>query len=145
MEVGLSYHYGVGGTSFSGATVGSEGRQVAELDARGASAGGNTFDGFYQDVRTEAGKSYTLSFDVARRAGTSKETNRIEVYWRGALLAAIEPTSDTLSRRSYTVQGSGGADRLMFQEGLKIFTENDGVGGIIDNVSLIVVPPTNVK
>ena len=140
MEVGLSYFYGVGGTSYSGATVTSDGRQVAELDARGVSDGGNTIDGFYQDVQTQSEKSYTLSFDVARRAGTTKETNRIEVYWRGALLATIEPTADVLAKRSYRVEGSGGLDRLMFKEGLKSSFENDGKGGIIDNVSLIALP-----
>ncbi len=104
----------------------SDGRQFAEIDA------GSSTDSFYQDVLTDAGQSYTLSLDVAARSGVA--SNTVEVYWNGVLVDAIDPSSTAFESHSFTVEGTGGMDRLEFREPAG---ENNNVGGLIDNVSLV--------
>ncbi|MCA9061772.1 MAG: DUF4347 domain-containing protein, partial [Planctomycetaceae bacterium] len=108
----------------------SDGRQFLELDG----VDGNSTTGVYQNVTTVAGRSYTLSLDLAARGGTALSTNTVMVYWRGSLIATIDPASTAWETHSYTVTGSGGSDRLEFKHPS---ADDDGVGGLIDNVSLV--------
>ena len=107
----------------------SDGDQFLELDA-----GPGNADNIYQDVQTESGKSYTLSFDVAQRPGLSASSNRIEVYWNGTLLDTIDPASTDWEKQTYSVVGTGGQDRLEFREPS---SANDGAGSMLDSVSLV--------
>lgn len=119
----------VGGASAYGVT-GANGSNVVELDANRTGTSGT---GLYQDILTEAGRSYQLSVDLASKAGSSSSTNTVEVWWNGTRIASIDPTSTTLKTYSFKVTGTGGADRLSFREQA---CDDDGVGGIIDNVRL---------
>lgn len=121
IEVNTASSFGV-----SGAT----GSNVVELDANRTWTSGT---GLYQDVVTQAGQTYTLSVDLAARAGTSSWTNTVEVWWNGSRIAQIDPTSTTLKTYTFSVTGTGGADRLSFREQSG---DDDSVGGIIDNVRL---------
>ena len=125
IEVQAAYNFGVNGAT---------GSFVAELDANRTWTYGT---GLYQDVQTAAGQSYTLSVDLAARAGYASWTNTVEVWWNGTRLAQIDPTSTTLSTYSFNVTGTGGTDRLSFREQ---HGDDDSVGGIIDNVRLMATP-----
>ena len=120
VEVNTATSYGV---------TGATGAKVAELDANSC---GTT--GFYQVIQTTAKQTYELSVDIAARAGTALATSTVEVYWAGSKIATIDPTSTAMKTYSFTVTGTGGADKLEFrgQAG-----DDDGKGGIIDNVKLV--------
>jgi len=121
MEINTGSAYGVTGVT---------GSKVLELDANTT----YTKTGIYQDIKTVAGQTYELSVDVAMRSGTSSSTNSVEVWWRGSRIATIDPTSTALKTYTFTVTGSGGNDRLSFQEQSG---DDNGLGGIIDNVRLV--------
>jgi hypothetical protein len=107
------------------------GNQAIDIDAGGA------IDQLYQDVKTEAGKTYDLKFDVTRIVAGSSQ---VEVLWNGQLVSAINPTA--AGSFKFTVTGTGGNDRLSFRE---IAAENNSDGAFVDNVSLkaavVVTPP----
>lgn len=127
LEINTPASYGV-----SGAT----GNQVVELDAN---IGGSP-TGFYQDITTQANQTYVLSADIGLRAGTPLATNSVEVWWRNQLIATVEPSATALTNYKLNVVGSGGADRLEFREQAG---DDNGLGGIIDNVKLIKATATN--
>lgn len=129
IETGSASAYGVSGAS---------GARVVELDANVTWSSGT---GLYQDVQTTAGQTYQLSMDVAARAGTYASTNNVEVWWNGARIATIDPTSTTMKTYSFSVTGTGGSDRLSFREQ---YCDDDGLGGIIDNVKLVGTATTTV-
>lgn len=120
IEIGNPSTFGVNGATNA---------QVVELDSN--VRGVNT--GFYQMVATAAQQNYLLSVDVAARSGTSLASNTVEVWWRGARIATIDPASTTFTNHTFEVQGSGGSDRLEFREQAG---DDDGLGGMIDNVRL---------
>ncbi|MTI15776.1 DUF642 domain-containing protein [Rhodobacteraceae bacterium RKSG542] len=103
----------------------SEGRQWLELDAE------REVDSVYQDVQTERGTDYQLSFDVSTRF---LESSGFEVSWNGELVETVEPSGRDWTTVTLTVQGTGGMDRLAFTE---LEHQNDALGAFIDNVQLI--------
>ncbi|HPP45875.1 MAG TPA: SdrD B-like domain-containing protein, partial [Accumulibacter sp.] len=123
------YFY-VNTASCFGAT-GASGSIALELDASSCYTGG-----IYQDVQTTAGQTYRLSVDLAMRSGTSSSTNSVEVWWGSTKIATVDPTSTALTTYTFDVVGTGGATRLKFMEQTG---DNDGYGGIIDNVKLCAV------
>ena len=86
-----------------------------------------------------AGQTYQLSLDVAQRAGYAAGTNTVEVFWEGAKIATIDPASTTLTNYTFTVTAADASSRLEFREQAG---DDDSVGGIIDNVSLVTVSGT---
>ena len=126
-KVGTATETWQSGKVYSG-TKASDGNQHIELDA-----GSGSRDGIYQDVQTEEGVVYDLALDVARRIGTSSETNTVEVVWNGEVVATIDPTSTDFTTFSFEVTGTGGADRLTLREEEG---DDNSLGGLIDNVVL---------
>lgn len=117
----------------------TNGANFGELDFLGAD------DGFYQTVRTVAGQSYNLSFDSRSRPGFTAATCTIEVWWNDRLVASVPPGGDWATY-SFTVNGTGGQDRLTFREARG--QGGDGLGALYDNVSLVATtaappPPTS--
>jgi hypothetical protein len=106
----------------------TNGSNFGELDYLGAR------DGFYQDVRTEKGKTYDLAFDARSRPGFTSSTTTMEVLWNGEVVASVPPGSDWQSY-NFKVVGTGGADRLTFREAAN--QGGDGIGALYDNVSLV--------
>ncbi|WP_246520574.1 putative Ig domain-containing protein [Microvirga arabica] len=106
----------------------TDGVNFVELDY------GKAYDGFYQDVQTQAGQAYTLSFDARSRPGYSSATTSIEVLWNGTLVATVPPGS-SWATSSFTVTGTGGLDRLTFRELQAQST--DGHGAMLDNIKLV--------
>ncbi|VAW50728.1 T1SS secreted agglutinin (RTX) [hydrothermal vent metagenome] len=93
----------------------------------------------YQDIQTQDGASYELSFDFSARPGIDANTSRIEVLWDGAVIDTISADGSGLSDTSwssfnYTVTGDGDVSRLEFREdGVDL---SYGRGGLLDNISL---------
>ncbi|NEQ50914.1 MAG: DUF4347 domain-containing protein [Leptolyngbya sp. SIO3F4] len=114
----------------------SEGTNHLELDYNG---GGNV-DAIYQDIQTQAGQTYTLTFDMRSR-GTNFNSNdeAVVVEWNGTKLktdgfrasGAQQWTTITAE-----VVGTGGSDRLTFRESTSAGASN-GSGPLLDNVSLL--------
>jgi hypothetical protein len=73
---------------------------------------------------------------VAQRAGYAAATNTVEVFWEGVKIATIDPTSTALTKYTFTVTAADASSRLEFREQSG---DDDSVGGIIDNVSLVTV------
>ncbi len=99
-------------------------------------------DAIYQDVKTEAGQKYALSFDTALRSGVSASTSTVEVLWNNTVIAKFDPSSTAWTTREFEVTGTGGNDRLTFREEAG---DDNNVGALLDNVNLIakaaVTPP----
>ncbi|MCK6373166.1 MAG: carboxypeptidase regulatory-like domain-containing protein, partial [Zoogloea sp.] len=123
IEINTAGAYGVSGVT---------GAKVVELDANTTC----TVTGLYQDVATVAGQSYQLTVDVAQRAGYAAATNTVEVFWEGVKIATIDPTSTALTKYTFTVTAADASSRLEFREQSG---DDDSVGGIIDNVSLVTI------
>ncbi|MEM9899099.1 MAG: hypothetical protein AAF742_06945, partial [Pseudomonadota bacterium] len=120
---------GIPGTDDGFPDVAAEGSYVAELDNR------SLVDFLYQDILTEAGKTYELSFaSKLRDNATDPATNTFDVFWNGELLQTIVPTdTENWTYTTFTVTGTGGEDRLEFRE---TAVGNDEFGGRIDDVQL---------
>ena len=118
--MGAAANYGV---------TGATGNNVAELDANVCGV-----TGFFQNVATTVGQAYQLSVDIAARAHTALATNTVEVYWAGVKIATIDPASTVMKTYTFDVVGKSASDRLEFREQAG---DDDGVGGMIDNVRLV--------
>ena len=110
------------GSGFNG-EVATDGNNFIEIDA------GTGVDSAYQDVVTQSGKTYTITFSAHQR-GTANES--MEVWWNGSLIATITPPADP-ANYSYTVAGTGTIARLEFRE---LASENETLGIMLDNVSM---------
>ncbi|MCO4756852.1 MAG: hypothetical protein KC477_02475, partial [Oceanospirillaceae bacterium] len=106
----------------------SEGDQWLELDYNG-----NAVEGVYQNIQTNAEQEYTLSLDVALRSGTQQSTNTIDIFWNGELVSRVEPGSSDWQNVTFTVEGTGGLDKLTLAHDA---ADADSFGGLIDNVAL---------
>lgn len=115
----------VWGTGFLGNTA-SDGTAFLELD----NGGGR--DAYSSNLTTDAGREYTLAFDLAQRNGTSSSSNQVEFFVNGVSLGVFTPPSTTFSTFTVTFIGTG-SDVITFREPA---SANDGVGGLIDNLRI---------
>ena len=80
--------------------------QVIELEAAAGDA-----SNLYTTMAVKAGEVYALSFDYALRTGQSPATSTFSVFWNGAKVAEIAPTSNALTNYSVnllsTITGPG--------------------------------------
>ncbi len=87
---------------------------------------------FYQNVTTQAGQWYTLTFDYSPRNGQA-DSNALEVWWNDQLIDTIVEDDYTRWRtRRYRVQADGTSAKLAFAGA----GTDDGAGMWIDDVSL---------
>ena len=118
----------------TGMTRASDGNYLLELDYSYAQ------DAISQSVATLNGATYNLQFDAKSRGGGNES---IEVYWRGERISTVvvNKTSEWTTF-SFTVTGSGGNDELMLREPA---SENNGLGGLLDNfrLSVLSAPPAS--
>ncbi|MEP1142258.1 MAG: LamG-like jellyroll fold domain-containing protein [Henriciella sp.] len=117
-----------------GGTAASDGEQFLELDFGGAA------DAISQTVSTDAGQTYSLSFDMRARGESTTDT--IEVFWNNEQVGVFDPASTDWEDVSFDVVGTGGSDVLEFREAEG---ESDGYGAHLDNISLVEVPLTLVE
>lgn len=110
------------------------GNQFVELDSTANSS-------MYQDLATAAGERYTLSFAYSPRPGVAADSNGIDVFWDGSLIASLALSGvgngDTVWQvYSFDVTATGAATRLEFAAtGI-----SDSLGGYIDAVAVNSVP-----
>jgi Ca2+-binding RTX toxin-like protein len=123
------------GKDFLGVTA-TDGSKIMELDSDKA----KLLSRVWQDVATEKGAHYDFSFDFAARGGTRLDTNTIEVYWNGTLAGSFDPAGTAWQKAQLKLVGTGGVDRIEFREQA---SDNDSLGGLIDNVSLKAVGDGN--
>ena len=120
----------------------SQGSNYVELDSFSNSS-------IAQTVLATADTFYDLIFDYSPRIGELASTNGISVFWNGVLLANGEITADGTANtanmwvaQQFSVAGSStGSNVLQF-----IATgDSDGLGGNIDNVSLVKKPDAPIN
>lgn len=95
-----------------------------------------------QQVATDAGQHYTLSYYYSPRAGVATASNPIEVYWNGVQLAlnggnGVGQGNHQWQQFSFDVIGTGGLDTLRFAA----TGTSDGYGGSLDNIALVAAVP----
>ncbi len=111
-----------------------DGTAKLELDshARGSFSDSNAH--VYQDVDTNPGEAYELSFQYAPRPRDGGNgSSDVEVWWNGAKVAEL--TDETPGWREITVNVKGGDADTTRLEFRAVGKENT-LGGYIDNVSL---------
>ena len=130
----------LGGTSielwangFNGVTP-ADGDQVAELDWA------SDVDTLTQTVDAVEGVNYALRFSLAARPDAPLSTSTVLVFWNGTLVDSIHALGGGFVNYIREVTGAAGADVLTFRE---VPTENDGLGSLVDRVSLIAFDWTN--
>ena len=69
-----------------------------------------------QTVQTTAGEAYSMNFDLALGSLSASGAARVEVYWNGELIDAIEPGGALFEQYNVSVTGTGGDDTLEFRE-----------------------------
>ena len=122
-----------------------------------AAPGGNNFieldnglpqDGIYQDVQTEEGRFYQLTFSVRSRGTDFNSDNEaVVVEWNGVKTNVIgyrAKAAHEWTTISVIVRGTGGQDRLLLRESVSPNASN-GLGPLLDNVSLKAVGATFVS
>lgn len=85
-----------------------------------------------QDVSTDEGVIYNLSFDYSVRISNNIHTNVVEVYWNGSKIAHLNNNKKGWESFNISVVGVDGFSRLEF----RAKEDNNSYGGYIDNVSL---------
>ncbi|MDY6782865.1 MAG: DUF642 domain-containing protein [Cyanobacteriota bacterium] len=108
----------------------SEGAQFLELDSY------SEVNSVYQDIPTEAGKTYTLSFAFSPRPDVAD--NKLNVSWGNTVLAQLSADGTGLTdtqwqTKTYTVQATGAKTRLSFDN---LNETSDGLGSYLDDVKL---------
>lgn len=124
----------------------SEGQQFVELDSKNNSA-------MYQQVNTQQGKTYNLSFDFTARPNTSVQTNGLQAFWintlgkdasttailnaanNGSMIADLHPTAVKANTWQTFSQQVFGGDKYSFLV-FKATGTSDSLGTYLDNVQL---------
>lgn len=137
----LELHRGVNGW------LPQEGNQYAELDTDWDGPGGG-INGepasvrIYQDIATQAGCTYNLSFWFSPRPGTPESDNSLWVYWEGEEKEGMSLPGDSQTNwqeHSMSVVATDTSSRLAFED----HGTANSLGTFLDNVSveLVSCPP----
>ena len=121
-----------------GGTPGAaEGDSVLELDAHN---GRDTNASVFQDIRTGTDGTFKLSFSFSAReignAANTSASNTTEVYWGGEKIATLSADQKGWNTHEFDLSvnpESNDTTRLEFRG----TGTDDGVGGLIDNVSVM--------
>ncbi|GLQ33762.1 hypothetical protein GCM10007939_00450 [Amylibacter marinus] len=104
-----------------GASIATGGAACASSFAQHAAAGGwsseTAPDGsasMTQMVKTVAGTSYEMSFDLAANTGGGSLSGQIEVVWNGEVIAKIDASAG-LETHNFTLEGVEGGAELTFR------------------------------
>lgn len=68
-----------------------------------------------QSVGTEAGKEYTISFDLAANLAGGHATGRVEVLWNGEVIDTVDAQSGVYEHHEVTVTSQGEEGSLSFR------------------------------
>ncbi|MBO9475106.1 calcium-binding protein [Shimia sp. R10_1] len=69
-----------------------------------------------QEVATEAGETYTISFEMAANLAGGAACGKVEVLWNGEVVGTVEATSGVFETHSFEVTGTGDAGGLTLRE-----------------------------
>lgn len=116
-------------TRAAGYATGTLGNQHLELDV-------DSNSGIYQDVPTVAGQRYRILFWVANRSGSPG--SRVRIAWNGVEVSEAARSADQTGFVAIfsEVVATGPVSRL----GFNAAGPSDGVGDLLDEVSLVPVP-----
>ena len=81
-----------------------------------------------QAVETQAGETYTLSFDLAANYGSGTISGAVEVLWNGVVINSFDTNSASFSAHDVTFEGVSGVGELTFRS-----IENSSYEGPIIN------------
>ena len=122
------------------------GSNFVELDANQGTFGNSTFDSstnssIWQNVATQAGQTYDLSWVYSPRAGVASPSNDVMVYWNNTLLATntgsgVGNPNHVWTTFNFQVVGTG-SDKLSFVAG----GAADKLGGSLDSISMTAAVP----
>lgn len=111
-----------------------DGAQFAELDGLEA-------DYIYQDIATEPGASYQLSFSFSPSPGTASSENVLDVVWNGSSVDTLNGgaggSNTAWTDHVYTVTATGATTRLQFAD---MGSPDVYSGTLLDRVSLVKIP-----
>ncbi|TMP80796.1 hemolysin-type calcium-binding protein [Pseudoalteromonas phenolica] len=102
-----------------------KGNQYIELDSTANYS-------IYQNIATEAGQSYEVSFYYSPRIQGNSSTNKAEVKWNGQTVLSLNSTTRGWQSFNVTVTADSDLSELRFVGTGK----NDSLGAFIDNVSV---------
>ena len=71
-------------------------------------------DSMTQSVSTQAGESYTLTFDLAANTAGGANSGTVEVLWNGEVVGTVSTTSGVYETHSIEIPGTGGEGDLTF-------------------------------
>jgi len=95
----------------------------------------------FQNIATNLGQGYKLSFAYAPRTNVSSASNGIEVFWNGATQGVFTGNGfgggDVWSVQTMTLTGAALASKLEF----RAVGDSDSYGGSLDAVSLTSAVP----
>ncbi|MGB7441672.1 MAG: DUF642 domain-containing protein, partial [Coleofasciculaceae cyanobacterium] len=110
----------------------AEGNSWVELDSHSNS-------GFAQELNTQVGELYELSFDYSARPKVSAESNKIEVYWDNQLIDTITDAGGKSNAwQEYSYQLGASLDSTTTLE-FRASGTNDKIGGFLDDVSVMLI------
>ena len=112
-------------TSRLGIINAQDGNQYIELDSTANHS-------VYQNIATQSGKTYEVSFYYSPRVNGNEETNKVDVKWDGVTVLNLNATQRGWQSFSITVEASSESSELRFTGTGK----NDSYGRFIDNVSV---------
>jgi len=116
------------------------------LELNNASGTNSQTLGIQRTVQTQAGATYTLTFDQAGHLGFSSAFVPIGIYVDGTRLVLVSSTSPTTSliwaSVSFTFTGNGSVQTIKLQTDATSFNAA-GAGAMIDNIALTEKTPVN--
>ena len=112
-------------TSRLGIINAQDGNQYIELDSTANHS-------VYQNIATQSGKTYEVSFYYSPRVNGNAETNKVDVKWDGVTVLNLNATQRGWQSFTITVEATSESSELRFTGAGK----NDSYGGFIDNVSV---------
>lgn len=120
----------------NGQTIGElapyDGDAKLEFDAHGRNGFTASDVDVYQEIDTDAGSDYLISFYYSPRVSGNQTTNKAEVFWDGQLVATLNSEVKGWQKYTLVLSGAGADTRLSF----KGYIDGDTVGGYLDNVSV---------
>lgn len=113
-------------TSSLGIINAQDGNQYIELDSTANYS-------VYQNIATEAGQSYEVSFYYSPRIDGNNKTNKAKVKWNGETVLNLNATSRGWQSFNITVTADSDISELRFTGA----GTSDSLGAFIDNVSVV--------
>ena len=122
----IEVQYGNAGQPYAG-------KKLVELDSTAVT-------GIYQDIPTEVGRTYKLTFAFSPRAGV--QDNKLNVHWGDIPVVQLGKSGSSLSNTkwqvyTYDVIATSPTTRLSFDD---LNEKSDSLGAYIDAISVVAKP-----